>query len=218
MATATPIVPPAAPRGADEAEQATKEFVAKKFNLHDPQILATTFDGTYFTVSVMRKAKYHHMVSTSGQEEAKEAKPHPPEASKEVDPRRPEASELDLKRGMRAALQTAVFYDVKVDKTGLVVGWARPIRTADEAEAIAKEYALERHELTHFLPYTTTFDGTYYTVYAGGLIYEGGVVKSALKIYKSKFYDVKVDKTGLVVAWTTEGLISHYSTKLQRFR
>jgi hypothetical protein len=199
---------PAQAIGAEEAEQITKAFVAKKFNLQDAEVLTVAFSATYgtFTVSVTGKAKYRHRVSTTAQEEAQH---HSPE----------EASESDKSpKGVRPTLPTAFSYDVTVDKTGTVVAWSRVVRTSREAEAIAREYALGRHELTHFRPYATTFDGTYFTVYGGGLVYEGGIVRSALKIYKSNFYDVKVDRTGIVVGWTTEGLITHYSTKLQRLR
>jgi len=166
----------------DEAEEIAKEYVAKKFDLHDFQTITTTFDGDYFTVSVGREVK-HQRIGVASEQEAQHTEVHKP-----------------------------AFCDVKVDKNGLVVACARTIRAAVEAEAIAKEYALERYGLTHFIPYTTTFDGSYYTVYAGGL------VKSVLKWYKSKFYDVKVDKSGIVVGWTTEGLISHFITLAKGFR
>jgi len=196
--------------GAEEAEQAAKEFVAKKFNLNDPQVLTVAYNASYgtFTVSVMGRGKHHHKASANEEEEAEHhptnesLKPDTPQGKPEPTP------------------HTGFSYDVTVDKTGEIVAWTRLIRSSRDAEEIAKEYAIERHKLTHFLPYTTTFDGTYYTVYAGGLsvTYQGGVIRSAHEIYKSKFYDVKVDKSGIVVGWTTEGLVAHYTAKLQRLR
>jgi hypothetical protein len=205
MATSTVAPAPSVPKvGADEAEQIAKEFIAKKFNLNDPQVITIAFNPSYgtFTVSVTKKDRHRYEVPTTEQEKAQRSPTDQAPA--------PDTTQRRL-RGTRS-------YDVTVDKSGLVVGWARLIRTSEEAESIAREYALERHELTHFIPYTTTFDGTYFTVYGGGLIYEGGLVRSALKLYKSKFYDVKVDKSGLVVGYTTEGLVTHYSAKLQRLR
>jgi len=207
--TGTASSVPAPKVGADEAEQVAKEFVAKKFNLIDPQVITVAYNASYstFIVSVMGE-KHRHKVDTNGPEE-----PQHHSAS--------EAPESDkTPRESHTVAQSRFSYDVTVDKTGAVLAWQRLVRTSVEAEAIAKEYALERHQLTHFMPYTTTFDGTYYTVYAGGLSlhYVGGVIRSAHEIYKSKFYDVKVDRSGIVVGWTTEGLIAHYSAKLQRLR
>jgi hypothetical protein len=175
----------------DEAEEIAMEYVAKKFGSNDLQIITSTYTASYgiFTISLGRKTEHHHEVHASGSKEA--------EHQSEV---------------------RSFPCDVNVDKNGNVVACTRIVRTAREAEAIAREYAVKRHGLTHFLPYTTTFDGSNYTVYGGGIVLEEGIVRSALKIYKSKFYDVKVDKSGLIVGWTTEGLISHYSTKLQKIR
>ena len=174
----------------DEAEEIAKEYVDKKFGSQDLRIITSTSDyyGN-FTISFGRKPEHRREVHAGGPEEARHQR---------------EVHSFPC--------------DVKVDKNGLVVACTRVVRTARDAEAIATEYTLTRHELTHFIPYATTFDGTYYTVFGGGLVYEGGIVRTALKIYKSKFYDVKVDKNGLVVAWTTEGMIAHYSAKLQKLR
>jgi hypothetical protein len=208
MAISTAPIAPTAPRApistVDEAEEIAKEYITKKFGKHDFLTFSTTFDGKYFTVSVARRAALIHLIEEHRHEDEEKKKSLEGTSGQEEEP--------------LSEVRKFIFCDVKVDTNGFVVAWARSIRTADEAEAIAKEYAIKRYDLTHFIPYTTTFDGNYYTVYAGGLVYEGGLVRSALKIYKSKFYDVKVDKTGLVVAWTTEGLISHYSQKLQKFR
>jgi len=204
LASSTAASPPTAPPvGAVEAEAIAKDFVAKQFDLREVETLATSFNASYgsFTISLKRVPK-HHVTHITDEEPQ-----HHPATSPEPD-----------KPPRRSNPHARFSYDVTVDKTGSVVAWTRLIRTSEEAEAIAKEYATERHELTHFIPYTTTFDGTYFTVYAGGLIYEQGIVHSALKIYKSKFYDVKVDKSGIVVGWTTEGLVTHYTQKFQRLR
>lgn len=190
----------------DEAEEIAREYVAKKFGPHNLQTITTTYSPSYgvFTVSLGIEPGHSSEVPSSGHEET----PH------EVDASGHEGTHQSEVRSVHSVHP----YDVSVDKNGFVVSCTRIVRTTREAEAIAKEYAVKRHGLTHFLPYATTFDGSYYTVYGGGLVLEEGIVRSALKIYKSKFYDVKVDKSGLVVGWTTEGLIAHYSAKLQKIR
>ena len=193
--------------GVDEAEGIAKEFVAKKFNLNDPQVIAVVFSPSYgtFTVSVIKKDRHREV--HAGEHEETQLDSH----DKLSEPSKAE-------KRTQSAPQVGGSYDVTVDKTGFVVGWTRLIRTSKDAEVVAREYAVKRHGLTHFRPYATTFDGTYFTVYGGGLVYQGGIVRSVLKIYKSNFYDVKVDRSGIVVGWTTEGLVTHYSTKLQRLR
>jgi len=192
--------------GVDEAERIAKEYVAKRFNMNDPQVFAIAFSPSYgtFTVSVIRKEK-HHEVHAGEHETQGDSHDKPAELDK-------------TEKRTQGVPQVGGSYDVTVDKTGSVVGWVRIIRTSKDAEVVAREYAVKRHGLTHFRPYTTTFDGTYFTVYGGGLVYEGGIVRSALKVYKSKFYDVKIDRSGIVVGWTTEGLVTHYSAKIQRLR
>jgi len=205
-ATSTPPTPPRPPvTTVDEAEAIAKEYVAKKFGPQDLQTITTAFTASYsiFTVSLERKVEHRREVRASGSEET------------------PPHNEAHAGESQEASHHSEVHspsWDVWVDKNGLVVACTRIVRTAREAEAIAREYVMKRHGLTHFVPYTTTFDGSYYTVYGGGLVYEGGLVRSALKVYKSKFYDVKLDKTGLIVGWTTEGLVTHYSKFIQKFR
>ena len=228
-------------RTSDEAEEIAKEHAAKSFGFQDFQTLITTFDGNYFTVTVWRKDKGHtkdpHSEVHTGVREEELAVLKASVADITNVPPVGLRDRFRAKRIMKqleelikddegtephsSGPQKVIYYDVKVDKNGLVVGVVRTIRSADEAEAIAKEYALRRYGLTHFRISTTTFDGNYFTIYAGALAYEGmkgGVIKTTYRLGKSKFYTVKVDKNGIVVGWTTESWLSRLNTQLQRLR
>jgi len=200
----------------DEAEEIAREYVAKKFGSQDLQIITSTYSASYglWTISMGKKAEHRREVPASGKEETS----HHDELHASGQEETQHEVQADGHEETHQSKVHSYPCDVYVDKIGNVVACTRVVRTAREAEAIAMEYAVKRHGLTHFLPYTTTFDGNYYTVYGGGLVLEEGLVRTALKIYKSKFYDVKVDKSGLIVGWTTEGLISHYAAKLQKIR
>ena len=215
---------------ADEAVGVATEYAAKRFGFQDFRTLTTIFDGNYFTVTLWRRdeeGSREHGIEpqeNAGEEsvaatQASGTNAKAPRSGPSLGKKFNELLSVDeqLKPHYRE-VHGLFFCDVKVDKNGLVVGFARTIRTADEAEEIAKEYARDRYGLTHFIPYTTTFDGNYFLVYAGGIAIGKGVTETVRKIHTSNFYDVKVDKTGLVVGWTTEGKIAHFTAKLQRIR
>ena len=215
---------------ADEAVGVATEYAGKRFGFQDFRILTTLFDGNYFTVTLWRrdeKDTREHEIEP--QEEAGEEESTAATQAGGTDNAKAPGPSLGKKFNQLLSVDEKskphyrevhglFFCDVKVDKNGLVVGFAKTIRTADEAEEIAKEYARDRYGLTHFTPYTTTFDGTYFIVYAGGIAIGKGMTETVRKIHTSNFYDVKMDKTGLVVGWTTEGKIAHFTAKLQRIR
>ncbi len=153
-------------RDSHEAGEIAKEYAGNTFGFKDFKPLTTAFDGTYYTVTVWREDKDRRIKRSSlmqgivegdlaaGKKSSDKLPREAPSAgqtsgesvkeelggasSKELGPTPNKDAEPHYRE-----VHGLIYCDVKVDKNGFVVSLVRTVRTADEAEAIAKEYDLE---------------------------------------------------------------------------